>query len=103
MNVDEPDLKGLIPPQAIVTNPPAYIRFHGRNEKAWWNGQGSERYNYEYSKEELKEWLNNISQILKKSPKTYIFFNNHPQGKAIKNARDMMEILNNQLRIRFEK
>ncbi len=103
VNVDEPDLKGLIPPQAMVTNPPGYIRFHGRNEEAWWNGQGSQRYDYEYSKDELKEWLNNISQILKKTPKVYIFFNNHPQGKAIKNAREMTEILSSQLQIQFER
>ncbi|HGY56175.1 MAG TPA: DUF72 domain-containing protein [Caldithrix abyssi] len=102
VNVDQPGLKGLLPPQDVVTNPPGYIRFHGRNAAKWWDGQGSERYDYEYTKNELLEWLDNISRILKKAPKTYIFFNNHPQGKAIKNARDMMEILSSQLGIRFD-
>ena len=93
VNVDEPRIKGLLPPQDIVTNKFGYLRFHGRNDKDWWDGQGSARYNYEYEEEELKEWLTNISNILRKTYKTYIFFNNHPNGQAIKNAQQMIEIL----------
>jgi len=93
VNVDEPQLRGLLPRQDLVTNGLGYIRLHGRNEKDWWNGQGSARYDYEYNEEELKEWLIHISRILKKAFKTYIFFNNHPTGKAVKNAEQMIEIL----------
>lgn len=93
VNVDEPKLKGLLPAQDFVTNKTGYIRFHGRNDKSWWNGEGSERYDFEYNEEELKEWLVNISSILKKTFKSYIFFNNHPTGKAVKNAQQMMELL----------
>jgi uncharacterized protein YecE (DUF72 family) len=93
VNVDEPQLRGLLPVQEIVTTSTAYIRMHGRNEKDWWDGQGSQRYDYLYSADELQEWLTNISNILKKTYKTYIFFNNHPTGKAIKNAQQMVEIL----------
>lgn len=97
VNVDEPALKGLLPKQDIVTTDKAYIRFHGRNEKDWWDGQGSTRYDYEYNENELKEWLTNISNILRKTYKTYIFFNNHPNGQAIRNAQQMIDILNDQL------
>lgn len=93
VNVDEPPLKGLIPKQDLVTAEAGYIRLHGRNEKDWWNGQGSARYDYEYSEQELREWLIHISNILKKTFKTYIFFNNHPTGKAVKNAEQMMAII----------
>ena len=93
VNVDEPNLQGLIPMQDIVTNGIGYIRLHGRNEAKWWDGKGSERYDYEYPQEELTEWLTNVSNILRKTFKTYIFFNNHPAGKAIKNATQMIEIL----------
>jgi uncharacterized protein YecE (DUF72 family) len=93
VNVDQPQLKGLLPPQDIVTNDRGYIRFHGRNKNDWWDSQGSARYDYEYEEEELKEWLTNISNILRKTYKTYIFFNNHPNGQAIKNAKQMIEIL----------
>lgn len=93
VNVDQPLLKGLLPPQDMSTTRNGYIRFHGRNDKSWWNGQGSARYDYEYEEEELKDWLTNISNILRKTYKTYIFFNNHPNGQAIKNAKQMIEIL----------
>jgi uncharacterized protein YecE (DUF72 family) len=97
VNVDEPELKGLLPKQDIVTTDTGYIRLHGRNEKDWWDGTGSDRYNYEYDEEQLKEWLTNISNILKKTYKTYIFFNNHPNGQAVRNARQMVQILNDQM------
>jgi uncharacterized protein YecE (DUF72 family) len=93
VNVDEPHLRGLLPKQDLVTNDLGYIRLHGRNENDWWGGQGSARYNYEYNEQELKEWLIYVSNILKKTFKTYIFFNNHPTGKAVKNAEQMIEIL----------
>jgi uncharacterized protein YecE (DUF72 family) len=93
VNVDEPPLQGLLPKQEIVTNKIGYLRFHGRNEDKWWDGKGSERYDYEYPEEQLNEWLTNISNILRKTFKTYVFFNNHPTGKAVKNAKQMIEIL----------
>ena len=99
VNVDEPALKGLLPPQDITTTDIGYLRFHGRNEQDWWNGTNVTRYDYEYAPDELKEWLTNISNVLKKTYKTYIFFNNHPTGKAIKNAQQMMEILKIELDI----
>jgi len=97
VNVDEPNLNGLLPAQSIVSSKNAYIRFHGKNSKDWWDGQGSVRYDYEYQHNELEDWMVHISQILKKAFKTYIFFNNHPGGKAPKNAKQMMKIIEEQL------
>lgn len=97
VNVDEPVLPGLLPAQEIVCAQTGYIRFHGRNGKKWWDGKGSERYDYEYRSNELEEWLIHISSILKKAYKTYIFFNNHPGGKAVKNAQQLMEIIKTRL------
>ena len=93
VNVDEPSIEGLLPAQSLVTNNVGYIRFHGRNQKTWWDGKGSQRYDYSYPESELQEWLIHISGILKKAYKAYIFFNNHPGGKAVKNARQMIELL----------
>jgi len=101
VNVDEPQIPGLLPPQAIVTTDTGYIRFHGRNAADWWSGKGSARYDYSYSREELKGWLTNISQILQKTYKTYIFFNNHPRGQAIRNVQDMSTLLNDQLQLKL--
>ncbi len=93
VNVDEPNLKGLLPQQDWLTSNIGYIRFHGRNEKKWWDGKGSERYEYNYSSDQLKGWLVRISDILKKSYKSYIFFNNHPKGNAPANAQTMKAML----------
>lgn len=93
VNVDEPELDGLLPAESVVTADTAYIRFHGRNKKKWWDGKGMARYDYNYNEEELRGWLTNISTILKKAYKTYIFFNNHPNGQAVRNAKQMITIL----------
>ena len=94
VNVDEPALDGLIPQQDWLTNKTGYVRFHGRNKKMWWDGQGSQRYDYAYSSDELQEWLIRISDILKKSYKAYIFFNNHPKGNAPQNAQTLTTLIN---------
>ena len=86
VNVDEPQLKGLLPAQDIATIDLGYIRFHGRNKEKWWDGKGSERYEYNYTNEELQSWLIRVSEIMKKSYKSYVFFNNHPKGNAPANA-----------------
>lgn len=97
VNVDEPPLRGLLKPQSYLTGEYGYIRFHGRNSADWWNGTNQTRYNYLYSREELTEWMTGISRILKKAYKTYIFFNNHPQGKAIRNAEMLKELMDTYL------
>ena len=38
VSVDEPDLPGLLPRVARATGPLAYVRFHGRNKKNWYDG-----------------------------------------------------------------
>lgn len=97
VNVDQPRLRGLLPPQEVVTSQLGYVRFHGRNKAEWWKGTNETRYNYLYSREELQDWLIHISHILQKSAKTFIFFNNHPQGKAVQNARMLKEMIKEQL------
>ena len=43
--VDEPRLRGLVPPVAQATADLAYVRFHGRNAQKWWeHEQAYERY-----------------------------------------------------------
>lgn len=85
--VDEPRLKGLMPTTAIVTAPPGYVRFHGRNAKKWWTHEESwERYDYLYTPEELSEWIPRVGEITAAAEKTYLFFNNHYKGQAAQNA-----------------
>lgn len=100
VNVDQPPLKGLLPAQSVTSTKTGYIRFHGRNAEKWWDGKGAERYDYLYNEQELKSWVSHISEIMRKTYKTYIFFNNHPRGQAIHNARQMVAILNEQLTLK---
>jgi len=93
VNVDQPPLKELLPQQALVFGDRAYLRFHGRNSAQWWGGRNEERYDYEYSHEELQGWLTSINQILNRTYKLYIFFNNHPNGQAVRNAQAMLHLL----------
>jgi uncharacterized protein YecE (DUF72 family) len=89
-NVDEPRLKGLLPPLGVVTAEPAYVRFHGRNAATWWrHEQAHERYDYLYSEQELAEWLPRLRAMEKRARTTYAFFNNHFESKSVENARQL--------------
>jgi len=92
--VDEPQLRGLLKPDLFNTTDTAYIRLHGRNNEQWWDG-GPFRYDYDYSEEELNDWKTRINNLRDKgkAKRLYIFFNNCHLGQAVKNAREMMKML----------
>ncbi|MBI3945943.1 MAG: DUF72 domain-containing protein [Armatimonadetes bacterium] len=92
--VDEPRLKGLMPPLAVATSSVGYFRFHGRNAQKWWRHEEAwERYDYLYSETELREWVPRIHDVARQTQETYAFFNNHYQGQAGRNARMLMQLL----------
>ena len=92
--VDEPDLPGLLPPLNVVTAVTGYVRFHGRNSHQWWRHERPEqRYDYLYSKDELAQWLPRLRRMQEVSQELYIFFNNHFEGKAVRNALELVEML----------
>lgn len=91
--VDEPDLPGLVPAVVVNTNKLGYIRFHGRNKAAWWKGDSSERYNYLYSDQELKDWLPKVKQLSDATEETFVLFNNCHAGHAVRNAQTMQELI----------
>ncbi len=97
IDVDEPYLYNLIPPQSIVTNGTGYVRFHGRNRRTWWDSSEGDRYDYEYNEGELREWLPLIREIDSAASNTYLFFNNCHMGQAVKNAKMMRDILQKDL------
>ncbi len=94
-NVDEPKLKGLLPSTKINTSEIGYYRFHGRNKEYWWK-KGVEpwrRYDYLYEENELRETFPLVREVIAGSKKTYLFFNNHYRGQAVKNARMLKKML----------
>ncbi|MCZ7355425.1 MAG: DUF72 domain-containing protein [Candidatus Methanoperedens sp.] len=78
--VDEP----LLPAEIRLTSDIAYVRWHGRGEKMW--------YNYRYSKGELARWIPKIREM-SQSVDVYGYFNNHYHGYAPENCIDVLEML----------
>jgi uncharacterized protein YecE (DUF72 family) len=92
--VDEPPLKGLMPPIARATSSVAYVRFHGRNSQKWWDhDQAWERYDYTYSTQELEEWVPRIKTLDAAAEHTFLFANNHWHGQAVDTARQLRLLL----------
>ncbi len=92
--VDQPRFKNLVPPVAVSTGAVGYLRFHGRNREKWWRHEHAwERYDYNYNNGELREWLPKIEQLDEESPLTLVYMNNHWQGQAVANARQLRMLL----------
>ena len=119
---DMPQLKNL-PDGTVMKTPfigsNAYIRLHGRNEEAWYahapkaqtsitsthaNGtkatytagespNGSARYCYDYSDEELAQFVPIIKAAGREGKKVQVYFNNHPNGSGAKNAISLKKMI----------
>jgi uncharacterized protein YecE (DUF72 family) len=95
--VDEPQLRGLVPPLATATTETGYVRFHGRNARNWWGKGGGDRYDYNYSSDELSHWADKMIALESGVRKVYAFFNNCHAGHAARNAELMIEMLGQEL------
>jgi len=92
--VDEPRLKGLLPPVAEATSQVAYVRFHGRTSAKWWgHEQAYERYDYTYNKAELEEWTPKIQKLNQLAETVFVFANNHYRAQGIDMARQLRLLL----------
>ena len=90
-NIDQPLFHKSLKPSAEVTSCVGYVRLHGRNWEDWFREDAGrdERYDYVYSEEELKPWLQKIEQIRKQADEVYVITNNHYRGQAVVNAFDI--------------
>lgn len=79
--VDEP----LLPPDTVTTADFAFIRWHGRGSRPW--------YNYRYGEKELDSWVPKVKDVAARVKKTFGYFNNHFKGFAVENSLRMMEKL----------
>jgi uncharacterized protein YecE (DUF72 family) len=93
VNVDQPRLPKLLPPQSISTSDTGYVRFHGRNTANWWDSSRGDRYDYKYRKPELSEWKDRLLELLQDVKKLYLFFNNCHHGHAVENALEMQDLV----------
>lgn len=79
--VDEP----LLPPLIAVTARFAYVRWHGRGSRPW--------YNYHYSWEELEPWVERLRELMSRAEVVYGYFNNHFHAYAVSNCLMMLKML----------
>ena len=92
--VDEPRLKGLMPPIARRTSDIAYVRFHGRNAEKWWrHDEAWERYDYTYSEDELQSWIPRIRELDSTAPLTLVYANNHYRGQSVDTLNKLESLL----------
>ncbi|MFP4054003.1 MAG: DUF72 domain-containing protein [Phycisphaerae bacterium] len=89
---DVPQIASLHRPRAMATAPVGYLRLHSRNADLWYAG-AVERYDYDYSRSELEQLLEEWSQVEQESDRIYTFFNNCHRGQAAENARQFERIL----------
>jgi uncharacterized protein YecE (DUF72 family) len=90
---DMPEISKLPKFTPVLTGKNAYMRFHGRNAQKWYGTNSRDRYEYNYSEEELSGYVPVLKDISEKSQTLHIFFNNHAKGHAAVNAQKMMILL----------
>jgi uncharacterized protein YecE (DUF72 family) len=96
VSVDEPQgFPSSVPPLAAVTASTGVVRFHGRNAETWEkkNITAAERFNYDYSESELKEWLPRIEELAEQSREVHLLMNNCYEDKAVNDARQLAQLL----------
>lgn len=90
--IDEPRFEPSIrlDPALVIesaSSRPAYIRLHGRNAANWWRHEhADDRYDYLYSRDELKPYEAIASEAAKPGRKVFVYMNNHFSAKAVANA-----------------
>jgi uncharacterized protein YecE (DUF72 family) len=105
--VDAPRIEGarnVIPTVLALTSPTLYARFHGRNAETWnkRGGGAQDRFDYLYSKDELREWVEPLRELSGEADNAYAMMNTNkwsdgpdgrviPQGAA--NAQTLREVL----------
>ncbi len=91
---DYPPLRGLPKPVLYVTAEVAYLRFHGRNTRTWWEGRTqAERHDYLYTPDELAPWARALAAQQEAVREAWLIFNNTTKGHALRNLAMMKELL----------
>lgn len=93
--VDLPDLPWLMPLVEAVTSDWAVVRFHGRNREGWARAGAStdERYDYDYSVDELRRWTQIVGRLGERVTRFFAMFNNHVRGNMARNAQALQGLL----------
>jgi uncharacterized protein YecE (DUF72 family) len=89
--------KTSMPPVSEVTSTKlAVVRFHGRNHDTW-DLRGAPpnlRFRYDYSDEDLEEWVPRIKEMERSAKQVHAIMNNNYSNYSVKNARQLERLLN---------
>jgi uncharacterized protein YecE (DUF72 family) len=99
--IDEPKFAGSIRQEPEAIGDIFYFRAHGRNAKTWWHAKETwERYDYLYSRDEIKKHAERIKTAAATPgvKKAFAFYNNHARANAPANAI----MLSQELGVRFK-
>lgn len=95
--VDMPQgFKVSVPPVAEATSERfAVVRFHGRRTETWTkkNVHPTERFRYDYSDEELREWVPRVRSLNEEAKETHALFNNCYRDQAVHNAKTFADLV----------
>ncbi len=111
-SIDQPNVGSVLPFEPVVGRGMIYARFHGRNKEAWLQSirdfgkkqtyeERSARYDYLYSPGELVEIADKLKDKYEEAQKVFVIMNNHPQGKAIANAFELLHYLKDGAKIKM--
>jgi len=94
-NIDQPRLAHCLGPTSHVTGDIAYVRLHGRRRYTWFADgvPASERYNYLYAPEALREWADRVRELGERAARVFVFANNHHAGQGPANAIELRALL----------
>jgi uncharacterized protein YecE (DUF72 family) len=93
VKIDEPKFSSSVAQVLPQTADFSYFRLHGRNREMWWKGSVETRYKYLYSAEEITQLATQVKKTTQKATRTFVYFNNHWQAYAPRNALDMVREL----------
>ena len=88
VQIDEPKFRFSIRQNALPNVAGFYyMRLHGRNAAQWWrHDHRDDRYNYLYSRDELKDFSEVAAAAKELVKKVYLYTNNHFSAKSVVNA-----------------
>lgn len=74
----------------------AIFRLHGRNAATWEKkglASSSERFDYEYQKQELREFIAPVRQLAEQAEHVHVVFNNNLRDQGIRGATIFSRLL----------
>jgi uncharacterized protein YecE (DUF72 family) len=97
VSLDSPPTRAsnVSPTIAAATHRVAYVRFHGRNAQTWniRGGIAADRFDWLYSAEELREWVEPLARLADEAEEVYAMFNNNRDDFAPRSAQILRGLL----------